>query len=250
MHHRGADAAGRALTRGAWRCVLAARVLAAFAALGPCAPAPALAARPFVTDDADVIKPGGCEIELVQAEQRAHDTEDEGSTSAQLSCGIGGNTELSLAGLRAKRGSEHWPAVAIGGKTALRPLAEGELGIAIAYTLLGEKLPGSEFRETRGLASLVATQSLGHVLAHANFGYAYDRIAHVGRAVWAFALEHTGERFDFGGEIFGESTRSAWLGAGARYAVLQDRLSIDASYAVRGNSSRARRATVGVTIAF
>jgi len=101
-----------------------------------------------------------------------------------------------------------------------------------------------------GLATLVATASFGQVLAHGNFGHTYDHTAHAGNTVWAFAMERLGERFDFGGELYGESTRTPWLGAGARYAVLPDRLSVDASYAVRMNSSRAKRATLGMTIAF
>jgi hypothetical protein len=250
MHDRGVGGAGATLSRSLCARVFAARGLATLAALGLDAGGPASAARPFVTDDADVITPASCEVELVQAAQLAHDAEREGSSSAQVSCGVGARTELSLAGLRFTRGSEHWPAIAIGGKTGLRPVAEGDIGVAVAYSLLGEKQPGSELRETRGLATLVATGSLGHILAHGNFGYTYDRIVHAGTAVWAFAMEHLGERFDFGGELYAEGTRSPWLGAGARYAVLRDRLSVDASYVVRMNSSHAKRATVGMTIAF
>jgi hypothetical protein len=248
MYDGGVAAATRAL-RHALRAG-ASGALAWFAVLGALAAAPVFAARPFLTDDADVIKRGDCEVELVYATQSAHSLQSEGSTSAQLGCGVGLNTELSLAGLRVKRGSDDWPAVAVAGKTGLRPVADGALGVAVGYALLGEKQPGSEFKQTRAAVYLVATESLGNVLVHGNFGFAHDRIAHEGSTIWAVALEHTGERFDVGAEIFGESTRSAWLGVGARYAVLPNRLSVDTSYAIRGNSTRAQRATIGMVLAF
>jgi hypothetical protein len=240
MHDRGADATGRVLTPGPG---LAALALACFSTQ-------VFAARPFFTDDADVIKPGSCEIEIVQAAQWARAEPSERASSGQLGCGVGASTELTLAGLRLTRGQDDWPALIAGGKTGLLPVADGELGLALAYALTGEKLPGSEFRVTRGAASLVTTQTLGRTLVHGNFGFARDRVEGKNLPVWGMAVERIGTRFDYGGELYGESTRSAWLGAGARYAVLPDRFSIDASYAMRGNSARVRRATVGVTLAF
>jgi hypothetical protein len=167
--------------------------------------APVFAARPFVTDDADVIQRGDCEVELVYARQHAHSMQSEGSSSAQLACGVGLKTELSLAGLRIQRGPDDWPAAAVGGKTALRPVADGGLGLAMSYLLLGEKQPASEFKQTRASVSLVATESLGRLLVHGNIGYAHDRIEHAAAAIWALALEHAGERFGFGAEVFGEA---------------------------------------------
>jgi len=250
MHHHGVDAAAGALTRltCARGCSLALFAMAAL--VGVLTAEPSFAARPFVTDDADVIKPGACEVELVHSEQRARMAQAERSTSAQLGCGVGASTELALAAQRTTRGSEHWPVLMVGGKTGLRPVSDGALGVAVAYSLVGEKLPGSAFKQTRAAASLVATESRGRVLAHGNLGFAHDRVLHANTTVWGFAVEKLGDRFDFGGEVFGENSRSAWLGAGARHAVLPDRLSVDASYSVRSNSARARRVTLGMTLAF
>jgi len=226
------------------------RAAVALASVGLLALAPAWAARPFVTDDADIIAPEACELELVHATQHQRAAPDERNSSAQLACGIGLNTEFGASGARATRGDEHWPVVALVGKTGLRRVADGELGLAVAYSLLGEKLPGAAFKQTRAAAALVATETQGRVLFHGNLGFVRDRIARNTTTLWALAVERIGERFDFGGELFGESTRSAWLGAGGRYAVLPNRLSVDTSYAMRGNSTRARRATLGMVLAF
>src|SRR5882672_5114965 len=159
MHDRGVDAAAGARkrlirVRGSGVAVVAVAALA-----GMFAGMPAFAARPFVTDDADVIKPGACEVELVHTEQRARMAPAERSSSAQLGCGVGASTELALAGQRTRRGSEHWPVLLVGGKTGLRPVSEGDLGVAVAYSFVGEQLPGSAFKQTRAAASLVATES-------------------------------------------------------------------------------------------
>ena len=248
MHDRGVDAGARkrlTCVRGRGVALVAVAALA-----GVLVGMPVFAARPFVTDDADVIKPGACEVELVHTEQRARMAPAERSSSAQLGCGVGASTELALAGQRTTRGSEHWPALVVGGKTGLRPVSEGDLGVAVAYSFVGEQLPSNAFKQSRAAASLIATESLGRVLVHGNLGFAHDRLVHANTTLWGLAVEKLGDRLDFGGEVFGENARSAWLGAGARYAVLPDRLSIDASYSVRSNSARARRATLGMTLAF
>ena len=208
------------------------------------------AARPFFTEDADIIQRGNCEIELVQAGQSAGGTEPDRITSAQLGCGLPASTELAVIGLRVGRGTEHWPAAGVGGKTGLQPVGDGALGVAIAYALLYEKLPGASYQRSRSAISLVGTQTAGHVLLHGNVGFARDHFARENLVPWAAAAEHLGERFDFGGEVFAEGSRSAWFGAGARYAALPDRLSLDASYAIRANSARSRRATIGMTLSF
>jgi len=208
------------------------------------------AARPFFTEDADIIQRGNCEVELVQVEQRARMTEAESGTSAQLACGVPASTELAVIGFRIRRGAEHWPGAGVGGKTGLQPVGDGALGVAIAYSLLAEKLPGASFQRSRSAISLVGTQTAGRMLFHGNVGFARDHFERENLVPWAAAAEHLGERFDFGGEVFAEGRRSAWLGAGARYAALPDRLSLDLSYAVRTNSARTRRATFGMTLSF
>lgn len=229
---------------------LPAALLPAGVALALSVAAPAEAARPFFTEDADIIERGACEVEAVAAGQRARGASNEDAASAQLACGVGHASELALGAARLARGDDHWPALGIGGKTGLRPAAGGGPGVTLAYSLAGERLPGAAFRSTRAAASVVATTAVQSTLVHGNLGFAHDRVTHAGSATWAFAVEKTGERLDFGGEIFGESTRSAWVGAGGRYAFERDRLSLDASVAIRSNSARPRRASVGVTFAF
>ena len=66
------------------------------------------AARPFFTEDADIIQPGNCEIEVVLADQRAGGTDPESGTSAQLGCGLPASTELAVIGFRLRRDCKQW----------------------------------------------------------------------------------------------------------------------------------------------
>ena len=241
MHNRGVDRAlGGALIHRS--------VMAALALLGALVSAPAIAARSFFTDYADVIEPHNCEMEFASTPQHARASENERSDSAPLACGVG--LQTGIAGARVSRGNDHWPAFAFVGKTALRRLDDGQLGVALAYSVVAEKLPGDDFKQSRASALLVATESRMPVLIHANLGVTHDRIVGSNTNLWAFAAEHVGERLGYGAEAFGEGTRSAWLGAGARYAVVPDRVILDTAFAARSNSSRARRATIGLTLAF
>jgi hypothetical protein len=53
-----------------------------------------------------------------------------------------------------------------------------------------------------------------------------------------------------GVEVFGQSSESAWIGAGARYAIEAEKLWVDLSFAVQGGGNHARQGTMGLKYAF
>lgn len=234
------------------RCGRSDRYLRSLAILGSglVACTPALAGRPFATEDAGVLAQGKCELELFQVSQRARGAEAERSSTAQVGCGVAESTQLALAYARNRADGEHWPALSLVGKTALRPVADRDVGVALAYSLTGERLPGRETEFSGAALSLVGTEVRGATQFHANLGVRHDRVANDSATTWAFAMELPGERLDYGLELFGEDSRSAFVGAGLRIAAIAGRLALDGSYAIQANSGRERLITIGLKAAF
>jgi hypothetical protein len=210
----------------------------------------ALAGRPFATEDAGVLDRGRCEIEVVGARERGRDQEPERATSARLGCGVGAATQLGFGGARYRVSPERWTTLAVDGKTSLRPGGPGDVAVALAYAIGAEKRPGGGYEHALTSLDLVASETRGSVTFHGNLGARRHELAGSTAFAWAFAIEQSGDRFDAGIEAFGENSRSAWYGAGLRYAITPGRFLIDASYVVRGNSSREQRTTVGLKVLF
>jgi hypothetical protein len=90
---------------------------------------------------------------------------------------------------------------------------------------------------------------LGALLLHANLGW--NRGHRISTTTWAVAFEYaTAAGFDFGVEAYGDDRSAAFVGLGARYAVLAEKFFVDMSYAEQTDSARARSLTVGLKLAF
>ena len=93
------------------------------------------AARPLVTEDADVLDKGKCEAEGFYAHLKPSGFDASKGWTLQGSCGIGGNTQAILAYSRARSGGETAQGLLLGGKTAIihharrrRPRPHARLG--------------------------------------------------------------------------------------------------------------------------
>ena len=210
----------------------------------------AYAGRPFATEDAAVLETAACEIEAFGARGRARDAVTGRSYAAQFGCGVGATTQLALSGSRLRAGGERATGAALAGKTALRPLAEQGLGVTLAYAIGASKAGTGEWEHAASALSLVVSEQRGRIVYHGNLGVARDEIGGSSATAWAFAVERLGGRFDVGLEVFGENSRSPWVGVGARYAVTPEKFYFDASFAQRTNSTRAQLVTVGLKVAF
>jgi hypothetical protein len=212
---------------------------------------PSWAGRPFTTEDADVIAARDCELETFGSHERARPDPSERGGWAQVGCGIGFNTQLTVGAGRFKAGDKSSTVAALIGKTALRPLAEDSFGITLAYALEGIKTSARRLRHTGSSAALVVSIPRGRTIAHANLGIVRDRLESRTRGTYALAVERLGERgVDVGIEVFGEGSESPWIGTGARYAIKPEKLFVDFSFAAQSGGSDARQLTVGLKYAF
>ena len=107
-------------------------------------------------------------------------------------------------------------------------------------------------RLTGSTVRLVVTVPRGPWLLHANVGVLRDHDSRRDSTLWTLAAERTAlGSFDLMAEFFGDDRdRAPWLNAGARWRVIDERLSLDASYGVQANGARARIASVGLKLLF
>jgi hypothetical protein len=138
------------------------------------------------------------------------------------------------------------------GKTALIDLTDDKPGLVIAYGLQGGRASGQQgLRLVQSAVKAVVSVPFGPWLAHANLGWARDREASSDSTTWNLALERTSAGpFDLMAEVYGDDHSPAWANAGARWWLLPKRLWVDASYGVQMSSTRARLATVGLSLLF
>ena len=146
---------------------------------------------------------------------------------------------------------QHHTIGALIGKTALRRLSDESFGVALAYAFGGIKTAKEDWRRDASAVGLVVSIPRGRTLVHANLGVLRNHVDNETAATYALALERLGEQgLDVGVEVFGEHRGGPWLGTGARYAVLPEKLFIDFSYAQQIDGARTRLLTVGLKYAF
>ena len=210
------------------------------------------AGRPLFTEDAGVLGKGECEIEAFYQNESTSDAPSTFGWSGQLGCGLGIlNTQVALGGFRLTTAGEHTTGIAFIGKTGLRELTDDQVGIALAYEVSGAKIGGESFRhETTGIRGVV-TAPVDKWLFHANLGWFRLESEKNSWTTWFVAAERTEVGpFDLAVEAFGEFGEPTWVNFAARWAVVPERLFLDASYGMQTSGDRAKLFTIGLKVAF
>jgi len=211
---------------------------------------PALAGRPFATEDAGVLDRGACEIESFVARETASDADSLRGSSLQVSCGLLSRAQFGLGMSREKAGSERSTALAIGGKVYLLKQDETNPGFTIAYRHARSKLVGESWQREATDVLAVLSLPLAGMTVHANLGGSRLHSARHDSTLWALALERPmGSGVDVGIESYGDDRDPAWVGLGVRWMPLPD-LFVDASLARQLGGARARSTTIGLKFVF
>jgi hypothetical protein len=211
----------------------------------------AIAGRPLQTEDAGVLAPRDCEIEVVGARESARDTPSVRDGSVQLGCGIGLQSQAAVFAGRSRTEGERADALALVGKTALRELTDTQTGVVVAWAVGGERARGQSLKHAATELKAVVTHPAGPWLLHANVGWSRNEIERRNATLWSAAAERTGiGAFDLMGEVFGDDRDPAWINAGLRWNAMPGRLAIDGSYGLQMAASRARRVTLGAKLSF
>jgi hypothetical protein len=189
----------------------------------------ALAARPFVTDDARIVDPGGCQIETFVKRQR-----DFGERESWFlpGCNPGGNLELSFGGLNISNDAAGRASTLIAqGKTLLRPLRTNDYGVALTLGALrqtafagGAAAPWSPF------VNLISSMSMRDdaFVVHANAGALDDRSTGVTCPTWGLGAELLiAPRLYAIAESYGQKGDKASQQLGLRFWLVPERVQVD-----------------------
>lgn len=230
---------------------LIARLSAAALLAGGCAPVHA--ARPFVTDDARIVDPGGYQIESFVKHQR-NVREDEfwflpawnPATSVELT--FGGYSLRNAEEGRAR-------ALIAQAKTLLVPLRANDFGLALTLGALGQDPLGSTDRLSWGpFVNLIGSRSWidDAVVMHANAGLIDDRLRAVKRYTWGLGSEiAAGPRLWGIVEAYNQEGEKPSSQIGLRYWIVPNRTQVDATLgAQRAGSQQRSWVSVGVRILF
>jgi hypothetical protein len=224
--------------RFAWPLALAAGALAGAAAAGP-----------RVTETADALARGDCELEVATGRESSSGTPAVRSLEAVVGCGVGGNTQLGLGWARVTAAGLHADGVALLGKTTLVAPDAARTGWAVAYSLFADKPPGGSFKSEELAVSGVATRELlpGWLL-HANLGWSHSRSGKQNSTVWFLGVESTDE-LAVAADVYGDDRSKPWVSAGVGYT-LGGGVSASLSYALQLDRPRVRAFTLGAKLAF
>ena len=221
-----------------------------FLALALAAPA-AQAGRPLVTDDADVLDRGACELEGFGARSEEPAAAPARRASVQVGCGVGSRSQLALSAGRAWQAGDTVTGWGLGGKTGLVGPEAGRPGVAVGWFVDAQRPAGGPSRhDASGAALLGSWGDDGPWTGHANLGWVRAASTGTDTTLWGLAVEHAvRDGLDLVAELYGTDRTRPWAGVGLRWA-LHPRVGVDASWATALHDRGTRDITVGATLAF
>ncbi len=189
-----------------------------------------LAARPLVTDDARLTTAGSCQLETWWRADHQHR-----ELWALPSCNPGGNLEITVGGGQAtvEAGPRTFDYV-FQAKTLFRPLQTGDWGWGLAIGTVrhpkiepGPNLLGNTYAYLPFSLSLASDDA---VVLHGNLGWLKDKARGNSSTTWGIGGEfRLSERLQGIAESFGDDHGRPYWQAGLRFAVIPERVQIDAT---------------------
>ena len=186
------------------------------------------AARPFVTDDARMVDPGGCQVESF-AKQQLRTRESE--FWFLPACNPFGKLEMTVGSTNSSDAPDSSRTVLLQGKTVLRPLQTNDFGLALS---LGTQrtTPATPAARWNPFLNAIASVSLRDdaVVLHANAGALNDRLASRTRGTWGLGAEILFTSRLYGiAESYGQEGERPSKQAGLRYWVEPNRFQVDST---------------------
>lgn len=228
------------------------RALAALGALvlGLALAPAARADRPLVSETADVIDAGECQVELGVVHARQSGTSGATGQDVFASCGTPWRTQVGLLAARARTDDQRIQGLGLLAKTTLVAPEDDRIGLGIAYGVLGERLRGEHWKHGATRITGVATRKLARqLLGHLNLGWLRTESDRLNNTVWSLGVESEGGPWGWAADIYGDDRSRPWL-SGGLLVELTDGLSLNLSYAQQFDSPRVRQWTLGAKIGF
>lgn len=213
-----------------------------------CAPL-AWADHPLVSETADALARGTCQVEFTRAQEKARSAAVVGSSDVQFSCGAGAHSQFAIGlnssrvdGLRAE-------GYRVAGKTTLVAPEDGTTGYGVRYSLGWAVMQGqrTELESTTILA--VATREVSNgVIAHANLGFTRDRLQSRTTGLWSLGVETT-DALSLAADVFGEERSKPSVSLGMGWRASKD-LFVSVAYALQTADEKAKTLSLGLKLVF
>jgi len=190
----------------------------------------ALAARPFVTDDARLTTAGSCQVEAwTRVYQHSHEI------WALPACNPWGNFELTFGGSLAKvDGQSSTLDSAFQAKTLFRELKTNDWGIGIAIGKISHSdlNPGpNQYGNTYGYIPASLSLWDDKVILHSNIGLLHDKESKRNNMTWGLGSEIKLKPNLLGiTEIYGDDKSNPYVQVGFRYSVIHNLFQVDSTY--------------------
>lgn len=198
----------------------------------------AMAARPFMTDDARLTTEGSCQLESWTRQYS-----DRHEFWALPACNPGGNFEITAGAGRFR--SDGLPGSSdqvLQGKTLFRTLQTNGWGwgLAVGRVWHPSAQPGPN---NLGAAYLYLPLSVStmddRVVFHANLGWSRDRQTRLDSTTWGGGMEYWAHgRVMLIAEAFGDDRQKPFVQTGLRFSVVPGLLQIDATWGTQSGSQR------------
>lgn len=208
---------------------------------------PAIAARPFVTDDARLTTAGSCQLE---SWMRIYP--DSRELWALPACNPFGNLELTLGGGIASAAEGRTTDYVFQLKTLFRPLATNGWGLGLAAGTVQhpEISPGpNQLGNTFAYLPLSVSLHDDRLILHANLGWLRDHASRQDKTTWGLGAEiQTGApRLMLIAESFGDDKDRPYWQTGMRFALIPNLFQVDATLGQQmGGDSASRWLSLGL----
>lgn len=206
--------------------------------------APAHADRPLVSETADVIGAGQCQIETGLVHASASGTPSLRALDMFGSCGVAGHTQLGIALGSSRQARVTDLGLGLVGKYTLKMPEDGAIGYGVAYALGMEKAAGDKWRHGSTRLLGVATKALTKgLLGHANLGWQRNQADRLSSTLWSLGVE-TDSGLRWAADAFGDDRSRPWI-SGGLLLPMADGISANISHAQQFERPRVRQWTLG-----
>lgn len=211
------------------------------------AAAPAMAARPFMTDDARLTTEGSCQLE-----SWSRHYSDRQELWALPACNPGGNFELTAGlGRFTSHGQPGSHDQVLQGKTLFRPLRTDDWGwgLAVGRVWHPGRQPGPNNLGSSYLYLPLSVSTLNdRVVLHANLGWSRDSQTRSQSTTWGGGVEYWAHsRLMLIAEAFGDDRQKPFVQTGVRWSVLPGLFQVDATRGTQpGSQGRNTWTSVGL----
>jgi hypothetical protein len=225
------------------------RITPAIAMALSCCAGTAWADRPLVSETADVIPEGSCQIEAARLRTTSPGASALRGWDTLLSCNRGLSTQPAV-GYSNQRGDDgRSDGLLLGAKTTLVMPEAGSTGLGLAYRVEWSRPPGAAWSADVYVVTAALTRELSSgLLLHGNLGWSRSRPTRQDTTFWSVGMETTAD-LSMAVDAFGDDRSKPSLSGGVGY-VIGAGFSLNASLAVQFETPRLRTLTLGAKLVF